>query len=392
MDILTDTSTITEVDLLAERIARPLLERIHNLDRLADQLKLELGSARTELVQEKSKHAKDVEWYIGKATLLQEEKSILEEQIAELLPRPKEHQHDPDEPRPVITFDFDGTVKPQISKGDGGNYPLTDKYSDPFPQVKKWMDRWKSRGACLHLATAGLYYDGPAALEVYYARLAMINGWYKRYGLPFDIVLPNIPADAYYDDRMTEVPGDPSMTDKLVPPPDWDEIGETVEQHLDRRFELNEFGIWERKNKKRIGTEIEDWPDADLFKDRPRGYSGGRVDVDMHRTLSQASSSMRVAPPMEYAVESMHKMFRDGITLYVSCAGWNPKTHSLMDSIRRLAGIRQWLQKWSIPYDRVTSKDHADEYINDKGVKRTAWKDDLPRIYEKLPKTISYVT
>ena len=386
------TATPTEIDLLAEQIAVPFLEQLRFLEGKIDFLIYELSLARTTLIEERTSHIKNVGWYIDKAKALEEEKHILEEQIAEILPRPKEHQHDPDEPQPVLTFDFDGTIKPQINKGDGGNYPLVDKFSNPYPQIKGWMDRWKSRGACIHLATAGLYYDGPGGLEVYRARLEMLQGWVFRYGLPVDIILPKIPADAYYDDRMIEIPGDPSLQDGPGPAPDWDIIAGQAEKELSGRFKVNEFGIWEREPKHRVGKEIEDWPDGDFFRDRPRGYSGGRVDVDLHRTLSLASSSLRVAPPRPNAVEGMKKMYTDGITLSVSCAGWNPKTHSLVDSVRRLAGIRQWLQQWSIPYDRVASKDHADVYFDDKGVRFSGdWNADLSRIYKKLPAVVSYI-
>lgn len=397
-----------DANQLAQAFLRPFQERLWEIEKNIDRLMLELGQAKNELKEErearsraqvthslslqaeKDARAKDVEWYISKTSQLEEQKHLLEEQVAELLPRPKSHWHDPDEPRPVLTFDFDGTLKPQIWKGDGGNYPLTDKYSDPFSGVKKWLDRWKSRGACLHIATAGLYYDGPAGLEVYLARLAMVDSWCKRYGIPIDLILPKIPVDAYYDDRMVEIPGNPAMKDGLTPPPDWDKIGTFAEQEMERRFFLDDTGLWTRKEKKRIGEEIEDWPDDKLFKDHPRGYSGPKLDVDMHRTLSQSSSSMRVAPPRPNAVETMLEYYESGITITVSCAGWHRRTHSQIDSIRRLAGIRQWLAQWSVPYDRVAEKDHADLYFDDKGVRWSDWLADRPRIRAKLPKSIDY--
>jgi hypothetical protein len=395
-------------DSLVRKFYQPLRDRILEIDHEIDVLKRRVGSANTDLnlekearsrdkldfqqqVQiEKDARAKDVEWYISRLSVLEEDKTLLEEQVAELTPRPKEHWHDPDEPRPVLTLDFDGTVKPQIHKGDGGNYPLTDKYSDPFPQVKKWLDRWKSRGACLHIATAGLYFDGLGGLEVYKARKAMIESWVVRYGLPFDLILPKVPSDAYLDDRMIEIPGNPSMTEGISPPPDWDELGEFAEKEMGRRFYIDDSGIWTRKEKKRIGEEIEIWPDSNLFKDRPRGYSGPKLDIDMHRTLSSSSSSMRVAPPRLNAVECIRKLYVGGVTITVSCAGWNRQTHTMVDSIRRLAGIRQWLQQWSVPYDRVAEKDHADLYFDDKGVRFTDWEADMPKIMAKLPDAIAY--
>lgn len=385
------TTELDDLDILARRIARPLLDRIYIMERQANQLIENLAKARTELIEEQSKHARDVEWYIGKAVQIEEDKTILLEQLSEFTPRPKEHMHDPDEPLPVLTFDFDGTLKPQIAKGDGGNWPLTDKYSDPYPEVRGWLEKWKSQGACIHLATAGLYFDGTNDREIYDARMEMLKGWVARQGLPIDLILPKIPADCYYDDRMIEIPGDPSMRDDPGPAPDWDKLAEEAEASMARRFDIIS-GIWQRKDKKRVGTEIEDWPDSKLFRDYPRGYSGAKVDVDMHRTLSTASSSMRVAPPRDNAVKCMTEMYAQGITLTVSCAGWNPKTHSIPDSIRRLAGIRQWLQQWKIPYDRVAAKDHADLYFDDKGVRFVDWVPDMSRIRKKLPKTISYIT
>src|SRR6266581_2607780 len=395
-------------DSLAEKFYRPLRERILEIEREVDSIRNELGLVRTnlklekeargrdntsygqQLQVEKDARAKDVEWYIDKLSTLQQDRTLLEEQVAEFIPRPKEHQHDPDEPHPVLTFDFDGTIKPQIFKGDGGNYPLTDKFSDPFPNVKKWMDRWKSRGSCIHIATAGLYYDGIAGLEVFNARLAMINSWKMRYGLPIDLILPKVPSDAYYDDRMIEIKGDPSMKEGLSKPPDWDQLGEQAEKEMERRFFIDGMGLWTRKEKKRIGEEIEIWPDSSLFRDYPRGYSGSKLDVDLHRTLSTASSSMRVAPPRPDAVDCIQQLYQDGVTITVSCAGWHRQTHTLVDSIRRLAGIRQWLQQWSVPYDRVSEKDHADLYFDDKGVRFTNWLADMPKIKAKLPRAIGY--
>lgn len=374
-----------EVDGLRNRMlmaeANLKLEReAHNRDKIESQQTLQTV---------KDDYARDVEYYIGEVARRDEQYNLLLEQVAELTPRPKEHMHDPDEPHPVFAFDLDGTLKPQISKGDGGNYPLTDKYSDPFPLVKKWLDRWKAYGTCIHITTAGLYYDGPSGLEVYLARLEMIRGWMTRYGLPIDLILPKIPCNVYYDDRMIEIPGNPALIEGPGPVPDWDVIGALAEKEMDRRFFFDDSGIWTRKEKHRIGEEIEKWPDPLLYKDHPRGYSGPKVDVDLHRTLSQASSSMRVAPPRDDAVESMRQLYESGVTLTVSCAGWHRRTHDLVDSTRRLAGIRQWLKQWSVPYDRVAEKDHADLYFDDKGVRYTGWRADMSKIKRKMPPSIA---
>jgi hypothetical protein len=395
-------------DSIAEKFLRPLKRRLVEIESEVDTLRYRLMAAENGLRDERESHnrtriesiqllqvekearAKDVEWQIGQLTRIEEEKILLMEQVAELVPRPKEHWHDPDEPHPVLTLDLDGTLKPQIGRGVGGNYPLTDEYSDPFPHVKKWLDRWKAFGACLHIATAGLYYEGPQGIEVFEARLAMVKSWAMRYGLPIDLILPKIPSNVYYDDRMIEIPGDPALKDGPGIVPDWNQLGELAEKEMERRFFFDETGLWTRKEKKRVGEEITTWPDIKMFRDHPRGYSGPSLDVDMHRTLSNASSSMRVAPPREDAVETMRNLYEQGVTITVSCAGWNRQTHSQVDSIRRLAAIRRWLKQWSVPYDRVAEKDHADLYFDDKGVRYTGWKADLPRIKAKLPKAIGY--
>lgn len=393
---------------IAEKFLRPIKRRLVEIEQEVDRLRYQLTASETMLREERENHnrtkieaaqnlqaekearAQDVEWQISQIAKLEEEKNLLAEQVAEVIPRPKEHWHDPDEPRPVLTFDLDGTLKPQVGKGFGGNYPLTDKNSDPFPLVKKWMDRWKGYGACIHIATAGLYSDGPQGLEIFEARMAMLKAWVMRYGLPVDLILPKIPADVFYDDRMVEVSGDPALKDVSTFVPDWDQLGEEAEKRMALRFYFDDQGLWTRKEKKRIGEEIESWPDDKLFRDHPRGYSGPRLDVDMHRTLSNASSSLRTAPPRPDAIESIRELYESGITITVSCAGWNRRTHSLVESIQRLAGIRQWLGQWSVPYDRVAEKDHADLYFDDRGVRYTDWRGDLPRIRAKLPKAIGY--
>src|SRR5437016_4175484 len=98
-------------------LASRLRPRILELENAGKTLKAELG-----LVKEA--HQKDVQYYIDQISGLKQNETLLQERIAEFLPRPPIHQHDPDEPHPVITLDFDGTIKPQIQIGDGGTFPL----------------------------------------------------------------------------------------------------------------------------------------------------------------------------------------------------------------------------------------------------------------------------
>src|SRR5437899_1601780 len=188
---------LDDLDAWAHKLAQPLLQRLRQIDQVGDRLLLELSSTR-------SRWAQDVAYYIEKSKHLEEEVALLSERVGELVPRPKEHQHDPDEPRPVLVFDLDGTLKPQIHSGDGGNYPMSGDSAQPFPGVKEWLDRWKSRGCCLHIATAGLYYGSPEDIEVYSARLRMIESWVAENGLPIDLAISKVPSDCYYDDRMIE--------------------------------------------------------------------------------------------------------------------------------------------------------------------------------------------
>src|SRR6266568_1645478 len=99
--------------IAAERI-RP---KILALEGAGKALKAELAHVREE-------HQRDVQYYLEQINGLRENETLLQERIAEFIPRPPLHQHDPDEPNPVITLDFDGTIKPQIQMGDGGTFPL----------------------------------------------------------------------------------------------------------------------------------------------------------------------------------------------------------------------------------------------------------------------------
>jgi hypothetical protein len=370
------------VDIVAESLVARFYGKIRPLELLLEQKTEEISV----LVTERQRLEREIIEVTASNKLLQEH-------VAEFTKRPAAHTHDPDEPNPVLTFDLDGTLKPQVDRGDGGNYPLIDEDSTPFPDVKKWLDRWKARKACIHVATAGLhYYSNPNDLEVYHARLEQLQGWANRWGLPVDIFLPKVGVDVHYDDRMITVPGDPALKKEEVQKsiPDWNEIGSQAETAMVKRFSLDN-GIWTRVPKNRIGDEIEDWPGPEDYpRDFPRGYSGPKIDVDMHRTLSEASSSLRTGSVRPGAIDVLNKLYGMGVTILISCAGWNPMTHDRQDAMRRLWAIRKWLQENSVPYDRIVTKDHADLYFDDKGIRHTNWETDLPLILKKLPISESY--
>ena len=288
----------------------------------------------------------------------------------EIKRRPKEHVHDPDEPNAVLTFDFNETLT------DGKHYPLL---FEPYPKVKKWLDRWAARKACLHIHTAGLFFGGED-LEVYEAREKMLWEWCQRFALPIQWIGPKYPADIYYNDRQVWIP----------PTPDWDDIGEQAEDRMAERFDIKS-GIWIRKDKIRIGKEITEWPDPGpaYMRDYPRGFSGARLDADFHRTVFEASSSLRASPPREYAVEALTELFGIPVTTSLSCAGWNPFTHEPNDWPRRIAMLRYQARSYGVPFDRITTGDHFDLGFDDRGMRARSdaeggWKADLPELRRRL--------
>lgn len=290
------------------------------------------------------------------------------ERAPELTPRPKAHWHDPDDPEPVIVMDLDKTLRPTAA------YPMVD---EPFIGVKQGLDRLRTRGCCLHIATGGTYY-GSEDMDLAKVRQAQIEDWCATHGLPIGIVLPKVVADVYLDDRMIFVP----------PDPDWKALVDQVEEALTKRFDLK-GNQWQRKPKDRIGKEIEDWPDYDTIPpDQPRGFSGAKLDIDFHRTLSTASSSLREAPPQPDAIKSIAHLYGLGVTIQLSCAGWNPADHDRNDARRRVAALRQWCQLNGVNYDRIVAKDHGDVYLDDKGIRYEpnggGWKKALPAVIKRL--------
>ncbi len=80
--------------------------------------------------------------------------------IPDPVPLPEAHQHDSDVAFPVVGFDFNQTLTPDME------YPIA---SGPYPGVKEVLDTLKSRGCCLHIMTSGLYY-GTQDIPVYRSR------------------------------------------------------------------------------------------------------------------------------------------------------------------------------------------------------------------------------
>lgn len=299
--------------------------------------------------------------------------TLIQELRIEPYHRPASHIHDPDHPRPVLVFDFNQTITPWRG------YPVEGDGSDPYPGVVKWLNRWSAQGACLHLATAGLWPQIKSDPLVYSARWAQLDSYMKCYGIPIDFFLPKADSDIFYDDRMIAVPPDPAKVD-------WNQIGQQAEQALSKRFTLK-GGMWERKPKQRVGHEITDdeWPIYDeVVKDNPRGYSTSVIDVDFHRTLSLASSSLRTAGFKPGAVDGVNTLYNHGFTVYLSCAGWNPAIHTLEDSERRIAMMRQTAKVGGVLYDQFVTKDHGDLYFDDKGFTHTTWEADLPQLISIL--------
>jgi hypothetical protein len=305
--------------------------------------------------------------------------SIIQEIRVEPYHRAAAHIHDPDHPRPVLVFDFNGTLTP--FKG----FPIEGEGEEPFSGVVKFLNKWKAQQCCIHVATAGLWPQVKSDPLTYAARITQLEAWFKCYGLPVDFILPKADADIFYDDRMISVPRNSHKVD-------WTEIAARAEEDLAKRFTLK-GRAWERKPKKRIGHEIQ--PDEwavyeDVMQDTPRGYSTPIIDVDFHRTLSEASSSLRRAGWKPGALEGVRKIYESGYTINLSCAGWNPATHSLEDSQRRIAQMRWDAKVGGVMYDQFVTKDHGDLYFDDKGFRHTDWTTDLPEILDRLSKRTNF--
>lgn len=302
---------------------------------------------------------------VGKPTTMSEG-----ERPTEVTPRDPQHVHDQNgkvDDQPCVAIDLNETITPALT------YPLD---APPYPGIKLLLDRLKSQGACIHCTSAGLYVGDDHDIPVQEARIAMCEAYATQYGLPIDIWLPKAPADVYVDDRMVPMP----------PSKDMMAVGAGVDAVLKRRFDMGEDGLWHRKDNADVGHPITDWPDgSEIGGDQPRGFSGPIVDIDVHGTTLNATSSERRGAAMPGAVDAISSLYNAGVTIHLSCAGWNPATKDDPAVVeKRLAGQRQQIRSEGIPYDRLTSKDHCEVYIDDKGVMFTTWDETLPQIVAKL--------
>jgi hypothetical protein len=291
------------------------------------------------------------------------------ERPAELVKRPPQHIHDQNgevDDQPCIAFDLNSTLTPSDS------YPIT---SPPFPGVKVMLDKLAAQGCCIHVTSAGLYVADGKDLDIQNARIAMCEAWATEYGLPIQVWLPKHPASLYVDDRMV-----PAFDGDTV------QIGAAIEAILKRRFTMGDDGVWHRVEKPLTGTPVRDWPDPDtVAPDTPRGFTGPSVDIDVHMTTIEASSSTTIGGPMPGAQEAISALYNSGVTVYLSCAGWNPATKFDPDEVeKRLAEQRQQLRNAGIPYDRLVTKDHCEAYADDKGVPFATWEETLPVILRRL--------
>jgi hypothetical protein len=291
------------------------------------------------------------------------------ERPAELVKRPAQHIHDQNgqvDDQPCVAFDLNSTLTPAQT------YPIQ---APPYPGMKALLDKLSAQGCCIHVTSAGLYVADDKDLDVQRSRLSMCEAWATEYGLPVQIWLPKHPATLYVDDRMVPAFGG-----------DAEQMGAAIQTVLERRFKMGDDGIWHRVQDPKKGAPVEAWPDpATVAPDAPRGFSGPSVDIDIHMTAIQASSSTTVGGPMPGAQEAIAALYNAGVTVYLSCAGWNPATKADPDEVAaRLAEQRQQLRNAGIPYDRLVAKDHCEVYADDKGVPFTTWEETLPVILQRL--------
>lgn len=337
---------INAADSLAQKIALLYEGRISELEQDNERILQEVHSSRLRL------------------------EALVQERASEVVPRPKPHRHTTDDPQPVLCFDFDGTLKPNPH----ASFPLDD--IEPFPGVKAALDRFASKGACLHLTTASLHVGSPQDMEIYFARQCLLECWLVEHGLPIGLLLPNIPSDVFYDDRMVPVSDNP----------DWAALCDDAEERLTKRFDLKN-GIWMRRPKDHKGDKLSEWPDpASVPGDSPRGFSGPRLDADLHRTVLDSSSSERAGEPKPGAAKALTELYDAGVTVNLSCAGWNPAFRTPEESRARLAALRVQIRDAGIPYDRLVTKDHGDLFFNDKGIQHIDWKSDFKLIKNMLDK------
>jgi hypothetical protein len=282
---------------------------------------------------------------------------------------PPEHDHSTDAGElPVIVFDLHLTLTPSNGFTDPA-YP--GALLPPYPGVKTAMDALVAGGCCLHLATAALSPYRPP--EIIAARRKLIAAYLTHYGLPVSYVTGKVSARIFYDDR-----GVPALNRP------WPDIHAEVLEHLAARFDLGPDGIWRRKDIPDAGHAYEMPDPASIGPDQPRGLSTRIIDVDLHRCLFTASSSKLESGLAPGALDAVTQIYGAGYTVHLSCAGWDPMTHPTEESAMRLAAMRQQVRAAGVPYDQMVSKDHPDVAVDDRFIRRTDWKTDLPVLLATL--------
>lgn len=304
----------------------------------------------------------------GRVPIPADAKYSFDERPVEVLQRPPLHVHDQNgqvDDQPCLAFDLNLTLT------EDNSYPLN---MPPYPGAKELLDRLKSQGCCIHVTSAGLYIGDKHDLDVQAARIAMCQAWATSHGLPIDLWLPKGPANVFVDDRMV------NALDH-----DFDRMSAEIDSVLQRRFKMGDDGLWHRFENGERGKKITDFPDpAELDQDHPRGFSGPIIDIDVHSTTLDATSSQRSGLPMPGAVDAIKQLYNVA-TIHLSCAGWNPATKDDPTEVeQRLAAQRQQLLAAGIPYDRLVTKDHCEVYVDDKGVPFTTWEETLPKVLDKL--------
>ena len=302
--------------------------------------------------------------------------------VPEKTPRPKEHRHDykyGGDKWPVLSFDLHRTLTP-----DWG-FPLT---SAPYDGVKAFLDQQVSRRACIHCVSASL--DNPDP-DFSVARTALVWAWIRQYGLPISWVGPNSEASIRVDDRGVTIPSTPDM-------PDWNKaLPKQFQAILDKTWNIADDGCYVRRDDLTpVGDLIGDdeYPDdGDVPQDQPRGLSTPLIDFDLHRTIMPAWGTRRDAPPDPAMVDLIQRLYAEGFSIQISCAGWNPMTLDKNDqqfSVDRSAWQRRYLRQWGIPYDRLVTKDDCDTWGDDKVIGFKSAKQVEPILRQRLGPAIPW--
>ena len=293
-------------------------------------------------------------------------------------PRPPEHRHDyKQNEMPVLSFDLHKTLTP-----DWG-FPLV---SPPYDGVKAFMDQQVARNACIHIASASL--DNPDP-DFSIARTRLVWAFVYEYGLPVSWIGPNAEASLRVDDRGVTIPSAPDI-------PDWNKkLPQQFQAILDKTYEIGKDGRYQRrKDLEPVGELIKpkDYPDDDdVPQDQPRGLSTPLIDIDLHRTIMPAWGTRRDADPDPAMVDLIRRLYAEGFSIQISCAGWNPATQDNPQfGIDRAAWQRRYLRQWGIPYDRLVTKDDCDTWGDDKVLGFKSAKQIEPLIRQRLGPAIPW--